>query len=489
MRTLQFKCTLKSDVIINQRSATEGLQDTLDFIPGGNFLGIVARELYGQLSSENALKLFHSGAVRFGDAHPLCDHRRSLRVPASMFYPKLDKTKTECYIHHAIPSLEDQCEEFRCKQLKQCRDEFYAFQEEVGVKVEIKKTFTLKSAYDKNRRRSKDEALFGYDSIDEGTIYCFEVECTDAVSVEWVDRIRESLVGERRIGRSKSAQYGLVEITTMDSAPYTENLSVAATGLVTVYADGRLIFLEEETGLSTFRPTVEQLGLTGGQIQWENSQIRTFQYAPWNGKRQVYDADRCGIEKGSVFVIENAISPVDSQYVGVYNNEGFGKVIYNPDFLETDTKTGKALYRFCKANEADQTVIATALDGDVFLRYLARQKEKKTIQMGVYEIVNDFIRDKGSKLFGGSSSGEAFASQWGAIRSIAMQYAEKGELITEIDKYLSKGIAEDKWADRGRKKALDEFMSSDTFTEENAQLAIINLAAEMAKKCSKNGRK
>lgn len=488
MRTLQFKCTLKSDVIINQRSATEGLQDTLDFIPGGNFLGIVARELYGQLSSENALKLFHSGAVRFGDAHPLCDNRRSLRVPASMFYPKFGNAKTECYIHHAIPSFEDQSEEFRCKQLKQCRSGFCAFQEEVGVEIEIKKTFTLKSAYDKNRRRSKDEALFGYDSIDEGTIYCFEVECTDAVPVECIDRIRKSLVGEKRVGRSKSAQYGLVEIAAMDSAPYTESLSVAVDGLVTVYADGRLIFLDEETGFPTCLPTVEQLGVTGGQIRWEQSQIRTFQYAPWNGKRQAYDSDRCGIEKGSVFVVENAISPVDSQYVGVYNNEGFGKVIYNPDFLKADTKTGKALYRFCKANEADQTVIATALDGDVFLRYLARQKEKKTIQIGVYEIVNDFIRDKGSKLFGGSSSGEAFASQWGAIRNIAMQYAEKEELINKIDEFLSKGIAKDKWADRGRKKALDEFMSSDTFTEENAQLAIINLAAEMAKKCSKNGR-
>lgn len=489
MRTLQFKCTLKSDVIINQRSATEGLQDTLDFIPGGNFLGIVARELYGQLSSENALKLFHSGAVRFGDAHPLCDNRRSLRVPASMFYPKFGNAKRECYIHHAIPSFEDQSEEFRCKQLKQCRSGFCAFQEEVGVEIEIKKTFTLKSAYDKNRRRSKDEALFGYDSIDEGTIYCFEVECTDAVPVECIDRIRKSLVGEKRVGRSKSAQYGLVEITTMDSVPYTESSSTTADGLVaTVYADGRLIFLDEETGFPTFQPTVEQLGLTGGRIRWEESQIRTFQYAPWNGKRQVYDSDRCGIEKGSVFVVENATSPVDSQYIGVYNNEGFGKVIYNPDFLEADTKTGKALYRFCKANEADQTVIATALDGDVFLRYLARQKEKKTIQMGVYEIVNKFTNDS-SRLFVGSSSGEAFASQWGAIRSIAMQHIKKGELITEIDKYLSKGIAEDKWADRGRKKALDEFMSSDTFTEENAQLAIINLAAEMAKKCSKNGRK
>ena len=34
MKTIHFKCTLLSDVILNQKSATEGDNNTLDFIPG-----------------------------------------------------------------------------------------------------------------------------------------------------------------------------------------------------------------------------------------------------------------------------------------------------------------------------------------------------------------------------------------------------------------------------------------------------------------------
>jgi hypothetical protein len=100
--------------------------------------------------------------------------------------------------------------------------------------------------------------------------------------------------------------------------------------------------------LPTFQPTIKDFGLDAGTINWKKSQIRTFQYAPWNFKRQASDADRCGIEKGSVIAIEQmqgALKP----YVGSYQNEGFGKIIVNPDFLETDPQTnGESKFKFEK---------------------------------------------------------------------------------------------------------------------------------------------
>ena len=101
MKTLRFKCTLLSDVILNQKAASEGANNTLDFIPGSNFLGIVAAK-YNDFG-DNAMEVFHSGKVRFGDAHPVCkghDGIRTLRVPASMYHPKLGKASEVCYIHH-----------------------------------------------------------------------------------------------------------------------------------------------------------------------------------------------------------------------------------------------------------------------------------------------------------------------------------------------------------------------------------------------------
>ena len=65
MNSMKFKCTLLSDIILNVKSATEGNNRTLDFIPGNNFLGIAASELYGRISNEQALVFFHSGESPF----------------------------------------------------------------------------------------------------------------------------------------------------------------------------------------------------------------------------------------------------------------------------------------------------------------------------------------------------------------------------------------------------------------------------------------
>ena len=93
-KTLKFRCTLESDLVLSQTSSSEGNQKTLDFIPGNNFLGIVASKMYKEGSSES-LELFHSGKVRFGDAHPSVDGIRGLRVPASMYSPKLASAREE----------------------------------------------------------------------------------------------------------------------------------------------------------------------------------------------------------------------------------------------------------------------------------------------------------------------------------------------------------------------------------------------------------
>ena len=125
MKTLKFKCTLLSDIILNQKAATEGPNTTLDFIPGSNFLGIVASELYGKLPNVDALAIFHSGKVRFGDAHPSKGEMRSLKVPACMYYPKLKSAEDELYIQYAIPNISS--DEIKKLQLKQCRSGFYDF--------------------------------------------------------------------------------------------------------------------------------------------------------------------------------------------------------------------------------------------------------------------------------------------------------------------------------------------------------------------------
>ena len=490
MKTLKYKCTLLSDVILNQKAATEGPNKTLDFIPGNCFLGICASQLYDNIDAETSWKLFHSSKVRFGDAHLSLGAARGLKIPASMYYPKLQKPSEKCYIHHCISDLND--ESLLKEQIKQCRSGFYVFDSDSKQATEIKaKTnFAIKSAYDRDQRRSMDEQMYGYESLQKGLELLFDVQFDDDVW-DLKNSINDSLIGQKRIGRSKTAQYGLVNIEPFDfkDAKCDE---IVENGIVTVYADGRLIFLDE-FGLPTFRPTAQQLGLpTESKIIWEDSQIRTFQYAPWNFKRQCFDTNRCGIEKGSVFVVENANVQIDSQYIGSYVNEGFGKVIYNPEFLKADSR-GIALYTInVHDDKKDSASSNDVIEDTTLLVYLKKMKEQEDMCKNVYAMVNKWVGDN-NKLF----RGKAFASQWGNIRKIAMTYDKLDDLKNElfdkkIDKngkttpwaYLTHGVAKDKWKERGRLDLFKEFVNK--LDNSNAQMAIINLAAEMAKKCKED---
>lgn len=471
MTTLKFKCKLLSDVILNQKAATEGPNQTLDFIPGSCFLGIVASEYDKFEKQDKAMEIFHSGKVRFGDAHPSKGNIRGLKIPASMFYPKLKKiTDGEIYIHHAIPNLDD--EDIKKKQLKQSRSGFYTFANNEAKQVKTETNFAIKSAYDKKKRRSENSKMYGYESLQEGLELYFEVEVDNEVLGK---DIKEALVGKKRVGRSRTAQYGLVEIT---EANYNDvKSSKPENDIVTVYADSRLIFLDEY-GLPTFQPSAKQLGLPAdAKILWGKSQIRTFQYAPWNYIRQCFDTDRCGIEKGSVFVVKVPDSvnlDLKSQYIGSYNNEGFGKVIYNPLFLNAGEK-GLSNYVFSEYGP-DPKPEKKELKGTNLLDYVNAQQKKENASKNLYQEVNEWVNKNKSKFQGK----EKFASQWGAIRGIAMATKENSKIKDNVITYITHGVKSSDW-DGARKHGFESFLAK--CTNENIREMLVNLAAEMAKKC------
>ncbi len=476
MKKMKFSCRLLSDVIISQSSNSEGEQKSLDFIPGGNFLGIVASQIYKNEDS-STLDIFHSGKVRFGDANPSIEGIRGLKVPAAMFYPKLQSPTELCYIHHLISDAS----KLQSLQLKQCRNGFYAFSGNIGREIDVNKNFSIKSSYDRENRRSKDKGLFGYESMADGTTFYFEVESDLDEAANMT--IEKALVGRRYLGRSRTAQYGLAEIQKVDDYKEVESsskgLALEGVEYTVVYADARLIFLDDNGNYNPL-PKAKDFGFKEGEIMWEKCQVRTFQYAPWNGKRHSYDNDRFGLEKGSVFVIKGKRDSYESCYVGAYNNEGFGKVIFNPDFLLGDiAENGKANYILEKSRPAnDKTHGHLNKKSSVLIKYLSKEKERRNNESNIYDIVNDFIEKNKNILVK-----KGFASQWGSIRSLAMVNSDSQKLIDVVDSYLSHGVAEKDWDDFNRKGVLMDFMEK--HKSNDLQRIVINLSSEMAKRSRK----
>jgi hypothetical protein len=482
MKTIQFRVKLLSDIIISQSSKTKGNKQTLDFIPGSNFLGIVAQQY--ESFGDDQITVFHSSKVRFGDAHPLVDEVRALRQPACFHTPKLKSDIPLTYVHHLIEDFEN----LKDLQLKQARNNFYTFIGDEAKEYKAELNFAIKSAYDRDKRRSKDEQMYGYQSMEEGSVYCLGLNVDDEVESGVIEKVKVTLIGKHTIGRSRTAQYGLVEITEENYKNSESNFT--AVDEIIIYAESRLIF-NDEYGNLTFMPKPEDFGITGGEIDWSKSQIRTFAYSPWNFKRSCFDAERKGIEKGSTIVIKGGKITTKSEFAGLYQNEGFGKVIVNPDFFEAESD-GKSKLKFIETKAQKEVsvsnTIASGTTDDKLLKFIKSEKEKEKDDKLVYKRVNEFVNAY-TLIF----KDERFASQWGTIRSLAMQYPDKADLKRELftkkttrngkeidNAYLTHGVAKDKWDERGRRKAFEEFF--DKTPEHMIQFAIINLAAEMAKK-------
>ncbi len=430
MIRFQFTCTLLEDVVLNARTATEGKNECLDFIPGSNFLGIVAKSYDDFERNGLAYSIFHSGEVRFGDAHPYLNGERAIRVPASWFHKKGETlTESPILIHGHIPDDELKRQEDKSIQIKQARSGFFFPHD--GSLTKADWTFSLKSAQDRESRRAEEGKLFGYTALKKGSQWSFFLECDDESTGNLVAPLLEGL---HHVGRSQTAQYGTVRIERVSQGVEPINPEQLA-GEVCLYAESRLALYDDKNCRPTAIPSAKSLGLPeGSQILPEKSQIRKYTYAPWNNKRKCRDADRVCIEKGSVITVKLS-EPVSANFlksgVGSFRSEGFGRIIVNPVFLVAD-KSGKLLnLKLRKAGSktlSETSYIVEAVNSDIPLKnWLLERKSLLEKDISILEDINTFVKEKG-ELF----KSRITSSQWGQIRSIA----NSSENWVELEKLL-----------------------------------------------------
>lgn len=499
MKRLNFKCTLLTDVIISAQTATEGEHQSLSFIPGSNFLGILAGAIY-KSNPKDSYSLFHSGKVRFGDAHIVYDNIRSFQIPFSWYYPKGGSlTENQNYMLNFMSNENFKPVVASGIQLKQARDGYFTANGSESKYLSPVKTFSQKSAHNSENRRSLESQMFGYEALQKGSEWLFYIDVDDDL-IEGNSTILEkikTLTGTKRLGRSKTAEFGSAaieyipkineDVKTQDITPKEielENRTVVNKevtyekknyNLVLLYAESRLAFRNDETGQPTFTPTAQQLGIPiKANILWERSQIRTGVYAPWNWKRDSRDEDRVFIEKGSVFVVdisdlsEPFTDEIIHQGVGLYKTDGFGKLLVNPAFLDFDPKTGLLNLQLGKIEPVEPAKEADELPADpnsistdslsvspsekitstetTLIKWIKQQNDFDK----VLKMVDVFIKNHAHKY------SKVTNSQWGNIRSFANQATNKSHLISLLFEastddfqggFLMHGVELKQWAD------------------------------------------
>ncbi len=414
-----YKCKFLTDVVLQASSNTQGNIALSDFIAGSNFLGMVAKNYAG--FEEKSFEVFHSGAVRFGDGHIVVNNQLSYKIPLSYFNLKLDE---KAYFNRMHLSEEEETSlRNEQKQLKQIRIGFMNSSFEYGS---LSYTYAQKSKHSKKYRRSEDEGMFGYSSLKKGYEWIFKVTYKDEKLISDVEKV---LLGKQRLGKSKSVQYGQVMIESMESMNVVETF-IPDNNFTYLYLNSRMA-LVDAFGNPMLTPSIENLGLTSGQIVWEKTQVRSSSYSPYNYTRQTKEYTRVVIEKGSVIVLKN-ISEHDKKSlkngIGAFLNEGFGEVIVNPKFLEI------------KEPKLQEVKVSTNIESssekvdEVLMEFLKAKEEQEEDSFAVASEVQAVYKS----LLGASKS------QWGEIRSLATS-SSKDNLITNVEKFISDGVAKKQW--------------------------------------------
>jgi hypothetical protein len=477
MTEIFYKCTLESDIVLNNKMATEGSMTTLDYIPGSNFLGIVASEIYATLSKENAYDIFHSGKVSFGDALVSDGKEMSYVIPFSLFKDKSGKKGT--WVHHFLDDKIQTKLRNQGVQLKQERSGFLNASGKVYKK--LAKNLSLKSAQDRKERRSKEGAMFGFESLEKGQIFVFSVRFQDET---YVKTVKQALEGTKKVGKSKTAQYGQVKIEEI--APSKTLTSDENTDFTIVYAESNLCFFNDY-GQSTFQPSAQDFGFAReNDICWEKSQIRTYSYSPWNFKRNTPNTQRDCISKGSVFYIKGPLirtSELKNQ-VGEYTAEGLGRVIYNPVFLKADQEKADWDFKLIENDQGEKTnhdIIgpSTPLPKTALGIFLSEQKNQNKKELDLSEAVQEALSQTSENLKKISSS------QWGGIRAYASNYTDPNTLRKKLfEDFLKHGIAYDKYWSKNNDQNLRAFAKIfDDYINHGTNF-IVKFAAEMAKEAT-----
>jgi hypothetical protein len=489
MKEIYYKVTLLSDVVLNSTLATEGNMTTLDYIPGSNFLGMVAGKFYDNIDAEKAFNIFHSGKVRFGEATISLNEKLSYSIPNQFYTDKLKKELTQdpIYIDYLIdranPPKDEQGKQL---QLKQVRSGY--FLSDFTLIKEIEKSFAIKSAQDRKTRTSLDGAMFGFESLNKGLEFIFSVQFDDDTLF---DDVNTALQGTHRLGKSKNAEFGQIKIDKIKQAPETIK-SFDLENRVLVYAQSNLCFLDN-FGMPTFQPTAEQLGLSSGNIDYTRSQIRTHIYSPWNFKRKATNTQRNCITKGSVFVVDGVEKTTDSSVVGLHSAEGFGRVLYNPAFLKGD-KDAKVSFNFIELSKRPKSDVKTPSGSSSLIKFLSAKISEKASEKAISDAVQRLVYLNTQEI---QNLKKITSSQWGGIRAIATKetdmqklslklfgksnLADANEKRDEKFGYLTHGVADEKYW--GKNRAANRIALENIFTT-NLKFGsqfIAKFAAEMAK--------
>ena len=422
MRSYQLTITLREDVVVSATASTLGGNHSLDYVPGAALLGAAAASVYQHVPEQTAFQLFHSGAVRFGNAYPFESGELSRPIPLAWHRLKAKGDKTRLLNH--LLAADDEIKQ-KQEQLR------HGFVSESGHLRFPETSYRMKTAIDPNTATAAQSQLYGYEALQAGQCFAARLDIDDEVSESLEDALVKALSGSLLLGRSRSAQYGeaFCEVKSMTEPQVVNESGDAHTLLLWLQSD---LALQDDYGQPVLLPEARHFGIQGS-FEPARSFLRFRSYSPYNSYRHSYDNVRQVITQGSVlsFRLDEPLSDAQrvqwASGIGCYRECGLGQVLINPALLNQpvpmpdECPVQKDVLGATPDHPLAQWLVQKSQSGGQ-RRRLREQAEQCAVELAeLYAAARRYAGEQPGVLVGPGRS------QWGKVSELAKQYASGGQ--------------------------------------------------------------
>lgn len=202
----------------------------------------------------------------------------------------------------------------------------------------------------KSEEKNKEAIMFRYEAIAPGQTFIGFIQCEEEWVADFVKLLEDDIC---YIGGSKGSGYGKCKLQldqTMDYATYRNEFPVelenSHKNQFILYALSDLV-LFDQNGMVANAIDEEFLKET---LELEKVEKRTMVCdtsitSGYNSKHRAHSVQQTAVRAGSVFQYEyigtlqmERIQELEEQGVGIRREEGYGRILVNPDFSQNKTK-------------------------------------------------------------------------------------------------------------------------------------------------------
>lgn len=405
MNILDLNLTALEPLIISDGSAESMGHRTLKYIPGNMILGAYAFDWISKHKgidpdeNEEFKKLFLDGTVEWGCAYPAVGDKKTVPIPLSF-----QKIKN----HNGLPQIgDDNTEDCQVVNLMHLSDEnklsdictkYFHVKENTPAKIkkleanfmteneccmpDVKQIFTMHVAINEKRSAAESQ-LFGYSAIASDTKFKSSIICHDDSLVQIIENLISS-APFKYVGHSRSAGYGKVECK-LKKAQNVKEQEIKSANFNLFFASPYIPLHSWDTPLEGLQKELEKVLEGKVTINKDNLSCSYVSISAFNGLWKLPKRSKTALGSGTIInvTVDSNCKKSLPLSLGGFKCEGYGRVIYEPIFLQ-DPVPKVSIVKETKAN------LQTDLEGSPLLNAI----RKRSIMRLAYDAAIEFVSDE-----------------------------------------------------------------------------------------------